>query len=176
MSEKTPDQVKQLHWEVAQRRWAEEQRARVLVAQMHREAAERHRAEQKRLNKLVDCLHRELAAKGSHETPAPAAAPTVHFTELPEASADDPLRLEWNTYRREVRRLLAEGNEGRHVLIKREQIVGLWDTHDMAMIAGYERFLGQSFLVHQVQERERLLRCVTMHQCRNLYSPSRQAS
>jgi hypothetical protein len=52
------------------------------------------------------------------------------------------------------------------VLIQGETIVGLWDTHEEALGAGYERFDRQPFLVHQVQERERLLFGVRLHLCR----------
>lgn len=83
--------------------------------------------------------------------------PTLHFTELPEAKPDSPLYHAWNTYRREVGRLLAEGYEGHYVLIRDEQIVGLWDSHEAALMAGYQQFPDQPFLVHQVQERERVL-------------------
>jgi hypothetical protein len=85
--------------------------------------------------------------------------PTIHYTELPPSKPGDALAEEWETYRREVGRLLAEGQEGRHILIKGSQIIGIWDTHKEAMACGYERFLLQAFFVHQIQERERLLRC-----------------
>ena len=87
---------------------------------------------------------------------------------LPAARADSPLRQEWDFYRGQAGRLLAEGHGGRHVLIKGEQIIGLWETHDEAMLAGYQRFAGQPFLVHQVQERERVLRCVSVWLWHNL--------
>jgi hypothetical protein len=103
-----------------------------------------------------------------------AVSPTVHFTELAEAKPDSPLYQEWKTYLREVGRLLAEGNLDRHVLVKDDQIIGLWDTHDMAMTGGYQRFPGEPFLVHQVQERESVLRCVAAYQWCNLTIPSRQ--
>jgi hypothetical protein len=82
--------------------------------------------------------------------------PTVHYTELLPARPESPLAVEWELYRREVCRLLAEGNEGKHVLIKGEQIIGLFDTHLEALDAGNKRFLGQSMLIHQIQTRERV--------------------
>ncbi len=109
-----------------------------LVARIHREAWERHRQQ---------------------PPPPPSPPPTIHYTELPASKPGEPLAEEWETYRREVGRLLAEGNEGRFILIKGGQIIGIWDTHKEAMAAAYEQFLGQSFFVHQIQERERLLRC-----------------
>ena len=72
------------------------------------------------------------------------------------AQPGSPLAVEWEFYRREVGRLLAEGNEGKHIVIKGEEIIGLYDTHIEALDAAYQRFSGQSFLVHQVQTRERI--------------------
>jgi hypothetical protein len=141
-----------------------------LVEQLHRQAVERRREEERLANELVEKVHRE-AWEHYQQQPQPPDEPlTIHYTELAEAKPDSPLYREWNFYRREVGRLLAEGNEGRHVLIKDEQIIGLWETHDEAMVEGYRRFLGQAFLVHQVQERERILRCVNVWLWPNLLS------
>lgn len=98
----------------------------------------------------MDCIYLD--------NPSPPSPPSVHYTELPPSRPGAALAEEWEVYRREVGRLLAEGNEGRYVLIKGEQIVGIWDTRDEAMAAGQERYSGQAFLIHQIQERERLLR------------------
>jgi hypothetical protein len=68
-----------------------------------------------------------------------------------------PIAVEWNTYRREAGRLLAEGHEGRFVLIKGEEIVGIWDNHNEAMDEGYRRFLLTGFLVQQIRTWEPLL-------------------
>jgi hypothetical protein len=84
--------------------------------------------------------------------------PTLHYTELPPPGPNDPLAVEWYTYIREVARLLAEGQEGRHVLIKGEEIVGIYDTHVDALGVAYQRFLDQPFCVHQIQTRERVYR------------------
>jgi len=176
MRDDASDLVEQLHRAAVERSWAEKQHQLALVEQAHRAAADQYRAEQKRLDDLIEQLHRGAAAKAEQARSASLPAPTVHFTELPKATPDSPLHQEWNTYRREVARLLAEGAEGRHILIKGDQIIGLWITHDAAMTAGYQQFPDQPFLVHQVEERERVLRCVSIHQCPNLGSPYRQAS
>jgi hypothetical protein len=84
------------------------------------------------------------------------AYPTVHYTELLPAQPGSPLAVEWEFYRREVGRLLAEGNEGKHIVIKGEEIIGLYNTHLEALAAANQRFLGQGFLIHQVQTRERV--------------------
>ena len=68
--------------------------------------------------------------------------------------------MEWETYRREVGQLLQEGHEGKWVLIKGTEILGFFDTGSKATEEGYRRFLLQreSFLVHQVQTYERLIK------------------
>ncbi len=86
----------------------------------------------------------------------------IHYTELPECNPDDSgLATESNFYRREVGRLLAEGHAGRWVLIKGEEIIGLWDTYEKAGAVASTRFLGQSVLVKQILEWEPLLRMPT---------------
>ena len=85
-------------------------------------------------------------------------ANTIPYTELPPARPDSPIATEWETYRREVGRLLAEGQEGRFVLIKGEEIIGIWDGREDANAEGLRRYLLQPFLLHQVRSREPLVR------------------
>ena len=108
-----------------------------LVARIHREAWERYRQQ---------------------PPPPPSPPPTIHYTELPASKPGEPLAEEWETYRREVGRLLAEGNEGRFILIKGQQIIGIWDREEDALATAYQKFLLQPFLVHQILERERIYR------------------
>jgi hypothetical protein len=68
------------------------------------------------------------------------------------------LEQEWNTFRRERPRLLAEGHEGRWVLVKGEEIIGIWETRREACKQGYKRYLLVPFLVHQLQYVERVYR------------------
>jgi hypothetical protein len=81
----------------------------------------------------------------------------IHYTELAPAPAGSLFYTEWELYRREVPRLIAEGHEGRWVLIKGEQVVGLFDTQEHAHDARAERFFGQPVLVQQVRSREPVL-------------------
>src|SRR5262249_5895198 len=83
----------------------------------------------------------------------------IHDTELPSSALDSPLHQEWEFYKREVGRLLAEGHEGRFVLIKCGEMIGLWETEDEARNEGARRYcaLRQPYLVHQIQEWEPLL-------------------
>jgi hypothetical protein len=100
---------------------------------------------------------------------------TIPYTELAPAEPGDPLAAEWETYRREVGRLLSEGREGQFVLIKDETIIGFYDTEDAARAAGLERYLGEPFLVHQVRSREPLIRVpFWFHLWHGSRSPCRQ--
>jgi hypothetical protein len=89
----------------------------------------------------------------------PLEYPTIHYTELAPACPDEPLAVEWNFYRREVGRLLKQGHEGRWVLIKGEEIIGIYDDRE-AMAEVYKRypFPRETLFVHQIQTRERLYR------------------
>jgi hypothetical protein len=153
---------------------------RALVEKMHREAVERIRAglppaesnvvvpkppeakaetpasQQERA--LIEKIHRE-AIERLGEQPLPPIEPrTIHYTELPDPSPDSALFHEWNYYRREVGRLLAEGLEGKFVLIKGEEIIGLFESDEAAKMDAVTRFLMQSVLIHQIRSREPILR------------------
>jgi hypothetical protein len=118
---------------------------------------------------LIVRRHREEIERMRREgpLPPPAEAPGIPYTSLPQASPDSPLFAEWDTYRREVGRLLAEGNEGRFVLVKGQQIVGLYAGEGEALDHGYRMFPCQAFLVHQLRKREPLLPCVSVRLCRS---------
>jgi hypothetical protein len=96
----------------------------------------------------------------------------LHYTELPPAQPDSPLAREVEFYRREVGRLIAEGHEGKWLLIKGHVIIGLFDTRDAAMAEARERYLipRQPCLVRQIQTYQRVSRvscylwsCPTSH-------------
>ena len=65
-----------------------------------------------------------------------------------------PLEREAETYRREVGRLLANGHAGRHVLIKGDVVVGVWDTQRDALQAGREKFGLEDIAVVKIDERD----------------------
>ncbi len=60
------------------------------------------------------------------------------------------LEQENETYNNELAVLL--GNEGKFVLIKGDEVVGIFDTYEAALTAGYGRFGLDSFLVRQIQQ------------------------
>lgn len=83
---------------------------------------------------------------------------TVPYTELGPLVPPGLLSEEWDFYRREAGRFLAEGHEGKFVVIQGEEILGFFDTEDEARRAGRERFRTELFLVHQVRAREPVYR------------------
>ena len=80
----------------------------------------------------------------------------IHYTELPPSQSGSQRKEEWETYRREVGRLIAEGYEGKCILIKNESIIGIYDTMDEAKDEGRRRYLLQGYLVHRIQTWERV--------------------
>jgi hypothetical protein len=102
--------------------------------------------------------------------PAPARPPerpTIHYTHLPDAPPDSPITPEWNFYRRIIGRLLAEGHEGKWLLINKEEIVGIWDTQAEADTVRLERFSMQPVLLKQILAQEPILRIGYNRLCRS---------
>ena len=88
----------------------------------------------------------------------PQTAKTIPWTELPPAQPGSPLAVEWETYRREIGRLLAEGQKGKFVLIKGDEIIGIFDTWDEARRVGLEKYLLQPHMVHPILADEPVIR------------------
>jgi hypothetical protein len=114
---------------------------------------------------LVKAVHQKEIERlrASGEMPLPRPEPTtVPYTELPEAKPGSLFFHEWNTYRREVGRLLAEGHEGKWLVIKGEVILGIYDTMQQADSAGLamvlENKIEKPFALRQVLAREPILK------------------
>src|SRR5262245_7707317 len=82
----------------------------------------------------------------------------VDWAELPKANPGHELAEEWNTYRKEIGRMLSAGHEGEFVLIKAQSVIGIFKTIEAAFAVGYQNFLRQPFLVHEIEKKEQLLR------------------
>ena|ERR1700722_2726016 len=108
--------------------------------------------------KLVEQVHRQAIAEMGPCQMRPEESRTLDCMELPEAKPDDPIGQEWNYYRREVGRLLDEGHEGRWILIKGEETIGIWNTQDEAHAVSLAKFLMQNCLIHQILRREPLIK------------------
>ena len=75
---------------------------------------------------------------------------TVHFTELPSLPPGNTFFHEWQTYRREVGKLIADGLEGKWVVIKDGTIQGVFEGWKLGYLFGLERNKQQTFLLHQI--------------------------
>jgi len=75
---------------------------------------------------------------------------TIHYTQLPPSQPGHPRELEWETFRRELPRLIAEGHEGKWVLISKDRILGLYDTRFAGFDEGCRRVYYEGFLVQLV--------------------------
>ena len=75
---------------------------------------------------LVSRIHRD--AIQAVPLPPPVTRPTIQYTQLTStAKPDDRLYFEWDTYCWEIARRIAEGREGKWVLIKGETVVGFYE-------------------------------------------------
>jgi hypothetical protein len=108
---------------------------------------------------LVERMHRQaLEQLRSEPHPEPAEKQEMSVPDLPPALPGSPFAQEWEVFRHEVGRLLAEGCRGRFALIKIGQEITVWDTlHDAAQ-AGRLLFGTESCLIQQVLPRLRSLR------------------
>ena len=97
-----------------------------------------------------------IAAQGGPAVPAPAQR--TEPAPIPEGWK--PLFAELTTYYRHLPELLAEGDAGRFVVVKGDELYNTWDTYRDANRYGIERFGDQLFMVHRVDPRdvERLAR------------------
>jgi hypothetical protein len=93
--------------------------------------------------------------------------PLVPFVleSLPDMVPGSLIEAEWNFFRRELPRLLAEGQEGRWVLIKGEAIIGLFDSRREAMSVGTRKFGLAPMLTEQVLRCYRPVRAGNYWRC-----------
>jgi hypothetical protein len=101
------------------------------------------------IQQMVEQERARLEGGASREAPSEPAG--IPWSELPPDDSNEPLALEWNVYRCAVGQLLAEGGEGRYVLIKGEKIIGLFDDWAAARLEGLKRFLREPFFVHLIR-------------------------
>ena len=79
---------------------------------------------------------------------------TVHYTELPALPPDNTFFHEWQAYRRDVAKLIADGLEGKWVVIKEGTIQGIFEGWKLGYRFGLDRNKQQTFLLHQILTNE----------------------
>lgn len=90
-------------------------------------------------------------------TPAPQLPVSTPPSLTVTPSGLEALRLyecELATYLRELPRLLEEGQAGRHVLIKGDELISIWDTQGDAIQAGRERFGLEPIFIKTIDPRD----------------------
>lgn len=110
---------------------------------------------------LVKWVEQEERKRLLQNPPAPQPPPerpTIHWTELQKDTSGGELATEWNYCLKQIGRLLAEGQEGRWVLIVGEKIIGLYDTDQEGHQVRAQRFLRQPVLLQQILSREPVFR------------------
>jgi hypothetical protein len=159
MNENDDDPVMRLYHEGVAQGWDEQKLQRALVEAVFEQAVARQREQNQGGQAVIDQGHGKEVERGQGNVARPMNSPKgVHYTELPEAKPGQPLAEEWNTYRREIGRWLADGTEGRHILIRGREIIGFFETFDAARETGLRRFPGETLFVHPVRTEEPYLR------------------
>ncbi len=65
-----------------------------------------------------------------------------------------PVEREFRAFLKALPALLAEGQEGRHVLIKDDEVISTWDTFEDGYQAGSQQYgFGVQFLVQPIDPR-----------------------
>ena len=82
----------------------------------------------------------------------------VHYTKLEPSRLGDPFAQEWDTYVREIGRLLAEGHNDDYVVIRGGEILGVWSDKLEALAERYRHPNADSIMVRQIREWEPLIR------------------
>ncbi len=102
-----------------------------------------------------------LPAPATESASAPPAngkptgpAPAQRAEPLPTPEVWKPLFTELTTYYRHLPELLADGEAGRYVVIKGDEVCHAWDTPRDAGLYGHERFGDEIFMIHKVDPRE----------------------
>jgi hypothetical protein len=121
-------------------------------------------------NEVEEQLRREQGEREQGNPLPPTISrdlPTIHYTELRNVIPGSLLAVEWNYYLSQLGRLMAEGNEGKWILVKGEEIVGIWNTQAETEAVRVERFLMQTVLMKQILVREPNLRIGYNRLCRS---------
>lgn len=106
---------------------------------------------------FIKQVHQEAVDRARCDVSKPIDPNTIHFSQLSPDPPSSPLSTEWNFYLREVGRLLPEGHEFKWVLIKGEELVGIWHTRQEARTVVLHKYCGQSCLIHEIRRHEPLV-------------------
>ena len=129
---------------------------------------------------LVLRMVREEMERLKSEPPPPPAPPqparpaSIHHTELTEDHSNDPAAAGYNVFVREVGRLIAEGHEGKWVVIAEERLIGVYETRQEAHGAIIDGKFPWPAILRQIRTRIPVPEypLIGRFACRNSPSPS----
>jgi hypothetical protein len=110
------------------------------------------------LAQLLQQQEREWLLRNPPKPLPPLEHPTIHWTELQEVPSGSRIATEWNFFLKQIGRLLAEGQAGKWLLIKGEEIIGIWGTEQEAHEVRIQQYPLEDVLLKQICEREPILR------------------
>jgi hypothetical protein len=97
---------------------------------------------------FMDVVSETALVKAAHQAAATGGPMIDQVPDIPEG---EPFAKEWRTFKREVYRLVSEGQSGRFVVFRGDQLVGVWDTLAQAAQAGRQQCGGEPFLIQEIQ-------------------------
>jgi len=75
----------------------------------------------------------------------------IDLERIPDIPEGEPYSREWQAFKREVARLMAEGQQGGFAVFQGESLVGVWDSLFLADQAGRRQCGGKPFLIQEIQ-------------------------
>lgn len=88
---------------------------------------------------------------GKEKTVHEALVGGMMIDAVPDIPDGQPFCAEWRAFKREVVRLVNEGQAGRFALLKGDRLIGVWTTLHDAVLAGRQQFGAEPFLVQEIQ-------------------------
>ena len=123
------------------------------------------------LKDVTEMSGEEYAAWLLSQPPRPASnwkdgVRKVHHSELGPYAPGAPTAVEWDVFRSQLGRMLADGRSGQFVLIDGESVVGYFPTFAEAFAAAGTTRHGDRAFIHEVEEYIPVLRSGYAMLCR----------
>jgi hypothetical protein len=75
----------------------------------------------------------------------------ISLDEVRDIPDGQPFAREWRAFKRDVVRLVQEGQAGKFAVFHGDRLVGIWDTQFLADQAGRQQCGGERFLIQEIQ-------------------------
>jgi hypothetical protein len=91
------------------------------------------------IEKVIEAGHRAAKVGGTM------------LDQVPDIPDGEPGAEEWKAFKREVGRLIKDGQAGKFAVFKGDRLVGVWDSPGEAVLVNFERFGDEPFLLQEIQ-------------------------